>query len=173
MEINQQISKSLSDAFDRCIALIKPLSQAELQQKPDAHSWSVGQIVDHILICSSDIPDRSIQATSRAYDERVPVIEQIFLDLDAKYEADQSLLPQQEYYEKEELLQRLLDCKTNLIVCHKDKDLMPLCKGMEFPQLGYLTRFEWLSFIAVHIQRHCYQIERVLEQIETEPSQEV
>jgi len=159
MEINQQISKNLNDTFDKTIRLVSGLTEDQINQKPEDQGWTIGQIVEHILICSSGIPDRQTEEITRAFDDKVPAIKQIFLDFNSKYKANISLLPRHNLYKKDDILIKLKDCKTNLIVDLKDKDLMLLCKDMEFPQMGFFTRFEWLSFIAVHIQRHTHQIE--------------
>ena len=159
MEINQQISKVLNDTFDRTIQLVSGVSPEIINEKTQDESWTIGQIVEHILICSSGIPDSQTEEISRSFDEQVPIIREIFLDFNRKYKADPSLRPRNEFYEKADLISQLKDCKTSLLIDIKDKDLMLLCKDMEFPQIGYLTRYEWLSFISVHILRHNHQIE--------------
>ena len=161
MQINQQISKVLNDTFDHSIKLISGLSEESINEKPEDQGWTVGQIFDHILISSSGIPDSQTEEINRPFDELVPVIDKIFLDFKTKYQADPSLLPRKDVYEKEDLIKKLKNCKTNLLVDINDKDLTLLCKDMEFPQIGYLTRYEWLSFINVHVQRHNHQIENI------------
>ncbi len=166
MEINQQISKVLNDTFDQTIKMVLNLSEEQLNTIPKDQGWTVGQIAEHILICSSGIPDNKTEEINRAFDDLVPAINQIFLDFNAKYEADKSLLPRQDHYNKEELVLKLKDCKTNLLIDIKDKDLMLLCKDMDFPQLGFLTRYEWLSFIAVHVQRHNHQMKENIKDLD-------
>ena len=160
MENNQLISKELNDSFDQTIALIQDLSDIQVNRKPDEHSWSIGQVVEHILICSTGIPDRSTEPTDRAFDELVPAINGIFLDFSTKFDADPALQPRKDAYIAEDLIQQLKDRKTKLILKIKDKNLRLLCKDTEFPQLGYLTGFEWLTVISSHTKRHNSQIER-------------
>lgn len=161
MEINQQISKEITEVFDQLKGLIQDLTDEQINQKPADGGWSIGQIVEHILRSSSGIPDQKVQTYNRAFDEQVPAIRSLFMDLNSKFEADKSLLPRQESYVKDDLLERIVGRKTKLVLDIKDKDLTLLCMDMEFPKLGYLTRFEWLTVIATHSKRHCYQIEGV------------
>ncbi len=161
MEINQQISREITEVFDQLKTLIQDLTDEQINRRPEAGGWSIGQIVEHILRSSNGIPDRKVQTYNRAFDEQGPAIRSLFLDLNTKFEADKSLLPKEDNYTKEDLLERVLARKTKLVLDVKDKDLTLMCMDMEFPNLGYLTRFEWLTVIAAHSKRHCYQIERV------------
>jgi hypothetical protein len=38
-------------------------------------------------------------------------------------------------------------------------DLTRICLDMELPTIGYLTRYEWLWFIEMHLRRHTFQLQ--------------
>jgi len=165
MEINQHISKAISEVFDQVLHQLENLDEHKLNQQPADGGWSIGQTVEHILRSSTGIPDQKVQVYNRAYDEQVPALKKLFLDLSAKYQSDSFFLPRQENYEINDLKKKIIANKTKLIVDIKDKDLTLLCMDREFPQLGFLTRFEWLMGISTHIQRHVYQIERIRKEV--------
>lgn len=165
MEINQHISKAISEVFDQVLHQLENLDEHKLNQQPADGGWNIGQTVEHILRSSRGIPDQKVQVFNRAYDEQVPALKKLFLDLNSKYQSDSFFLPKQEHYEINDLKNRIISNKTKLIVDIKDKDLTLLCMDREFPQLGYLTRFEWLMGICTHTQRHVYQIERIRKEV--------
>ncbi|WP_417236958.1 DinB family protein [Bizionia paragorgiae] len=147
--------------FDRLLSELAFFSNETLNKTPPFKGWTAGQTVEHIIICGSGIPDSSVTQTNRPYDEKIKILKGIFLDFNAKYEADPSLQPISEQYKKEELIQTLLEIKQHLMGKAETDNLELLCQDMEFPSLGYLTRHEWLRFIVFHTERHIHQISNI------------
>ncbi|MDR3712815.1 MAG: hypothetical protein P4L51_08370 [Puia sp.] len=46
-------------------------------------------------------------------------------------------------------------------------DLTLTCTDIELPVFGCLTRYEWIKFISVHIQRHVHQLKAILPSVLT------
>lgn len=155
------LAASISATFQQLSTLLSGFSQEALNKVPFEGSWTAGQVAEHIIICGSGIPDKKTKAAGRPFDEKAASVAELFLNFDMKFEADPALHPKQAAHDKEELLKKL----QKIEVRHKDTaetaDLQALCLDMELPGFGHLTRYEWLSFIMVHTQRHTRQLERI------------
>ncbi|MCH5598816.1 DinB family protein [Niabella ginsengisoli] len=162
MEIQQQIAYDITDAFGELTQIISALNSDQLNTVPFEGSWSIGQVTEHIIKSSSGVPDEKTEETSRAFDEHVSVLKEIFEDMDSKGEADPSLWPDNPPHDTTQLTQSLEENKQTLLQTALSKNLKELCLDMEFPTIGHLTRYEWLSFIVVHTRRHTRQIRNIL-----------
>ena len=158
-------ASELRDTFEAVIGVLKPASAVEINEKPPTGGWSAGQIAEHIVLCSNGIPDSDTADAGRPFDEKVPVFEQFFADDSLKMEADESLHPRENQYDPDELIGQLRNIQQKLVHIANTRDLERLCLDMELPQLGHMTRYEWLHFIVHHTRRHTRQMQRTLGQI--------
>ncbi len=81
--------------------------------------------------------------------------------MEQKSKAAEAVTPNLPPHHKEDLLKKLAANRATLLTISAEKDLSQLCLGMEFPFMGYLTRYEWLRFVQVHTQRHLNQIRNI------------
>jgi hypothetical protein len=132
-----------------------------LNQVPFEGSWTAGQTAEHIIICGSGIPDARTAETDRAHDEKVDALKELFLNFDMKFKADPALEPRSASHKKDEQVHQIRNIKDHLKTIAETTDLEALCQEMEFPSLGFLTRYEWLRFIVYHTQRHTHQIRNI------------
>ncbi|MGJ1268432.1 DinB family protein [Sphingobacterium spiritivorum] len=161
MNLNDQVTKSIEHILEQFHQSLLTTEEDQLNTIPFENSWTIGQTADHIIICSSGIPDEHTQASERPFDQYISVLKEMFLNMELKFKADPSLLPRKNSYTKDELLQQMEINKSNLLKNIESKDLTLICTDMAFPQMDYLTRYEWLSFIGFHTQRHLTQIENI------------
>ena len=155
----------INKTIDDLVEVILNTDDKHLDAAVTENSWSVGQVVEHIIICGSGIPDTKTEAASRPPDEKVPILKDIFLNMNEKYKADPSLSPRSNRHDKNELSMQVDRMRANLIQIVKEKDLSLLCLDMEFPSIGFLTRYEWIRFILFHTQRHTIQARNTVEEI--------
>lgn len=156
-----QLHQDISSVFDEGINILNEIPQALFNKIPFEDSWTIGQVAEHIAICSCGIPDNHVKEAERAYDENEEALRGIFLDMSQKAKADPAVTPHLPPHEKEELLEKIKANKILLTNTINGKELSQLCLDMEFPFMGYLTRYEWLRFVQVHTQRHLNQIRNI------------
>lgn len=153
--------RDIENTFDTLLNELSKFDAKTLNKVPFERSWTAGQTAEHIIICGSGIPDSQTTRANRAYDEKVKPIKDLFLNFALKFEADPSLEPGSASHAKDELVQKIKEIKDHLKIIAETSDLAALCKDMEFPSFGFLTRFEWLRFIIYHTQRHTRQIRNI------------
>lgn len=160
MVINS-ISVEIQTVFDGVIQSLNNSDDNILNEIPFEHSWTIGQVADHIILCSRGVLDNQTSEANRPYDENVAELKSIFLNMEQKSEAAQRVYPKMPPHSKFELIEQLEKNKANLLKIAEERDVTVLSLDMEFPYMGYLTRYEWLNFICVHTQRHLNQIDNI------------
>jgi hypothetical protein len=156
-----QLNQDISSVFDEVIDVLNEIPQNLFNKIPFEDSWTIGQVAEHIAICSRGIPDGHVKEVERVYDENEEALKGIFLDMNQKAKAAPAVTPHLPPHQKEELLEKIKANKIVLTKTVKDKELSQICLDMEFPFMGYLTRYEWLRFVQVHTQRHLNQIKNI------------
>lgn len=155
----------INKTFDTLIGILSKTNNIDVNKIPFEGSWSIGQVAEHIIICGSGIPDNETKSAAREKDEKVSILKGIFLNMDEKAEADASVRPHGIAHKQDDLINQIKAMKEKLCLIAANKDLGALCLDMEFPTLGLLTRYEWLSFICFHTQRHSRQIENIIKHL--------
>ncbi|MCH5688887.1 DinB family protein [Niabella sp. W65] len=156
-----QLSQDISTVFDEVTDVLNEIPQDLFDRVPFEDSWTIGQVAEHIAICSRGIPDSHVKEAERPYNENEEALKSIFLDMSQKAKAAPAVTPHLPPHQKEELLEKIKANKTLLTNTINNKELLQLCLDMEFPFMGYLTRYEWLRFVQVHTQRHLNQIKNI------------
>lgn len=146
---------------DEFIATVDKFSDEQINEVPFPGSWTPGQVADHIIRATGDIPDRYTEASNRPYDEKVKDIEAMFLNFETKFKSPDFVTPSNGPFKKEEIVKSL----KALLEKHKTKipgvDISALCLKFELPVIGTMTRYEWYSFIATHTKRHLFQLNNI------------
>lgn len=154
----EYVSKEIQTVFDAVIATLDTVAESIVDEVPFEGSWTIGQVAEHIIICSRGIPDSKSQPAERAFDKEVAALRGIFSNRSQKSEAAPAVCPKETSHSVPELVAQLRRNKAKLLQIANGKNLTVLCLDMEFPFMGYLTRYEWLTFVFVHTQRHLHQI---------------
>ncbi|HTF80573.1 MAG TPA: hypothetical protein VL947_02570, partial [Cytophagales bacterium] len=92
-----------------------------------------------------------------------------FLDFSTKMKSPDFILPDAPSHDRNTLLQALPPLKEMMLEAATTMDLTRTCKSIALSSMGYLTRYEWLSVITVHTQRHIHQLEEIWKVISTNP----
>ncbi|MFC3199926.1 DinB family protein [Parapedobacter deserti] len=162
----EYISKEVHTVFDAVIAALETVPAHIVNEVPFEGSWTLGQVAEHIIICSQGVPDSKSQHAERAYDEKAADLRAMFSDRNQKSEADPQVYPKETSHNLRQLIVQLTHNKERLLQIAGGKNLTALCLDMEFPFIGYLTRYEWLTFICIHTQWHLNQITDILRHLE-------
>lgn len=153
---------NLHSTFDDLLNILSKTSDTVLNKIPFKDSWSAGQVVEHIVLCGNGIPDNKTGDSTRQRDEKVTILKEIFSNMDEKSKTDPALAPQGFAHKQDDLINQIKAIRKKLCVIAAQKDLNAICLDREFPTLGLLTRYEWLSFICFHTQRHTKQIQNII-----------
>jgi hypothetical protein len=165
MVARKKLVQDIGSTFDILVKEISKFSGESINKVPFDGSWTAGQVTEHIMICGRGIPDNKTTEADRPYDENVAAIKALFLNYDMKFKTDASIAPGPPLHDREALLQNIKEIKERLETVAKTTDLEALCKDMELPTFGYLTRYEWLRFILFHTERHVHQIRNIYAKI--------
>ncbi len=166
----KNLINNITKTFDGLVNTLFKANDTDLNKIPFENSWSIGQVAEHIILCGNGIPDSKTEISTRQKDEKVPVLKDIFLNMDEKSKADPALTPHGVTHKQEDLVNQIKAVKEKLCLIAEEKDLNDICLDMEFPTLGLLTRYEWLSFICFHTQRHTRQIENIIKHLKIDRS---
>ncbi len=162
---NKHLIKDIATTFDAVIESIKDVDENSFNKIPFEDSWTIGQVTEHIVICSGGVQDNKTGDAGRACDENLDQLRAIFLNMEEKSKASPQVTPRQPPHQKNGLIDQLESNKNHLLSIAMERDLEKLSLDMEFPYMGYLTRYEWLSFICWHTQRHLNQIRNIQQQL--------
>lgn len=157
----REIIAELQTVFDAVTKALQNTDEGQLNEIPFEDSWTVGQVADHIVICSGSILDSKTKDAERPYDEKAGDLRSIFADMEQKSEAAAAVYPKAPPHNKIELISKVKANKEQLVTMAEERDLSQLSLDMEFPYMGYLTRYEWLTFISAHTERHLNQINNI------------
>ena len=153
-----KLKQALAIEFDTFIQRFSSFDESKINHKPQPTSWTPAQVAVHIILATDGVPDHVTKPLDREVDALLPAIRPWWEDLNQKFNAPEPLKPDDKPHSKIELirkLQRVREKDLNLI---EQADLTLICLDIELPTVGYLTRYEWLWFIQMHLRRHSFQL---------------
>lgn len=148
----------------RLIAVLSDFTEQEWNTIPFEGSWTPAQVADHIrqsMEGALEAAQDADKTVDREQNEKVPEIQQLFLDFTIKMEAPEFVLPADQPMEKAAMIAAIEQSWNALIKLKETKDLSLVYTAFEFPGFGELTAFEWLAFCEFHTQRHTRQLENI------------
>jgi hypothetical protein len=160
-----KLREALSTAFDDFIATLSSFDESRLNRIPFPGSWTPAQVAVHIILATGGVPDHTTRPSDRQPDACLPAIRPWWEDLNQKFQAPGTLRPDDKPHTREELLSELRRVRALDLDIIAQQDLTLVCMDFELPTIGYLTRFEWLWFIQMHLKRHLFQLENIKKRI--------
>ena len=158
-----KLKQALATEFDTFIQLFSSFDENKINQKPKPGSWTPAQVAVHIILATDGVPDNTTKPLNREVDALLPAIRPWWEDLNQKFNAPESLKPDDKQYSKPELVQELQRVREKDLMLIENADLTLICLDLELPTVGYLTRYEWLWFIQMHLRRHAFQLTNMLK----------
>lgn len=148
---------------------VAAFSQQQFNRQPFTGSWTAGQVAEHLLKSIIDLPELlsgNTRATpERKGDENVQVIQSIFLDYDNKMQSPDFILPSEGPHDRNELLNGCRTAMDTLAEKARTMDLTVTCTDFPFPEVGELTRWEWICFAICHSKRHTLQLKNIYRHV--------
>lgn len=158
----EKLQQALTNAFDNFINAFSAFDESRINTKSAPGKWSPVQVATHIILATDGVPDSSSKPSEREPDAMLPHIRPWWEDLNQKFDSPEPLKPDDEPKTRQYILNELKRIREKDLNILTKVDLTPLCLDMELPNIGYLTRYEWLWFIEMHLRRHTYQLKNML-----------
>lgn len=159
-ELLEELENSTKELLD----ILRSFDSRQINKIPFEGSWSAGQVAEHLLKAESGVPGTltgPVKPVERPGDEKIPAIEAVFLDFSTKLKSPEFILPGPGPHEKETLLRGFDVVRKKIDGIGRSADLTMTCTGFSLPQMGELTRLEWIHFVVCHSRRHVRQMERI------------
>jgi DinB superfamily len=156
-----RLQKELTTAFDEFTAVFSSFDEDTINRKPLVDSWTPAQVATHIILATDGVPDSSNKPLDRAIDLYLPAIRPWWEDLSQKFKSPEPLQPDDKPRTKNEVLSELRRVREKDLKIVAHEDLTVICLDFELPTVGYLTRYECLWFIQMHLKRHLFQLKNM------------
>lgn len=161
MENNTTLLAAWKSSFSELDKAVQRFSESSFNQKPVGSNWSPAMVAQHIILAATDIDKvllGNTKPTEGEADGKVAQIKGIFLDFGSKYTSPPFIEPADQNYSVTTQREKLDEIEKSIANIVPDLDLTLTCIDFEFPGMGHLTRFELVSFVIFHTQRHTHQL---------------
>lgn len=145
--------------------VIAPVPEAIMVWKSPADGWSVGEILEHLVLVEANIVSHlggRGGKTERPLLQKVEMIRAAFESPGNRYQSPREFLPTGNGKEKTHALQELREHSNDVLAKMAGLDVSETLLDYRHPYAGRLTRIEWVYFMVIHARRHLSQIERLL-----------
>lgn len=169
----QEAINTFSESADGLLQQLALFNPGSFSQVPFEGSWTAGQVADHLLRSASGLPELlqgDTRPTDREADALTGPISNIFLDFSTRLQAPDFILPSAPPHEQQAMIDALAKVTGQIKETAAPMDLSLTCAGFPFPQLGEMTRLEWIYFAGCHFKRHTLQLQRIAERLKDLPS---
>ncbi|MFC4356232.1 DinB family protein [Chryseomicrobium palamuruense] len=155
----------LNEAREELVKEFHQFSDEEINQKPDADTWSAKELCEHLWkmegYVMEQLADEKIEAKGAVYKPvRLTTMRQI------KVEAPGMLQPELGDISKDEILNHLFSRRMQLIEQYKKhKSAGRLKDSAKHPVFMRLKVKQWYDYIGYHEKRHTEQLKRIRQQL--------
>ena len=161
--MSYKIKEDLDVTFDELFSTIDKFDQDRFNKAPSVGGWNAGEVCEHLVKSNvTSLLYGNLEETDREKDEKVPELEQIFMDFSAKYPNPEFNTPEKSQHDINEMKEALKKIHEDAVKAADERDLTKICTDMELPGSGQMTGFEWLYFMLFHYKRHTNQINNIL-----------
>lgn len=140
--------------------ILSSFTQDQFNEVPFEGSWTPGKVGRHVYKALVRMPATlkgPVTKVERAPDELVESINKIFLDHSIKLKSPDFIVPEDNEYDKQEMLAAFQDKIKEILDTARPLELTD-ATGFELPTIGHLTRMELIYFAGIHTQRHTRQL---------------
>ena len=169
-EDRAKVLKWLDESNAQTIAAVEKLSDAQWSFKAAPGKWSVGEVVEHIMLAEGTlfaqmekalaapvIPDWAVKTKGKA-----DFIERVMVKRQGKAQAPEAIVPSGKI-PRAELMAKLkaARAKTREFTAKTEDEMHSHTTDHVFPVFNTLSAYQWLIYIPLHNIRHNQQIEEV------------
>lgn len=164
----KDIMEYLEETEEALIEVTEDLSEEQMQYKPDAESWSIAEIIEHINMVENSMKSMiNNKMNSDSESENVEVkmtddqVIQLITNRSQKFKTQNQFEPTGEYTTADDAIKAFIDQRENITDWIKDSNTdMRSVVITDFP-FGPVDGYQTLLFMAGHTERHTAQIEEV------------
>ena len=159
----KELLSSLDETWNELLQLISSVDESSINKVPFENSWTVGQLATHIIKSNTGMATvlkKEGKTPERDPAEGAAKMKKIFLDFTAKYNAPEFIIPEDQEYQKESLLNDLDESIRQLKEEYVKQNLPQLLTVEIF---GEVTKLELYYFVLYHTQRHIHQLKNILK----------
>lgn len=164
----KDIMEYLEETEEALIEVTEDLSEEQMQYKPDAESWSIAEIIEHINMVENSMKtmiNNKMNADSESENIEVKMTDdqviQLITNRSQKFKTQNQFEPTGEYTTADDAIKAFIDQRENITDWIKDSNTdMRSVVITDFP-FGPVDGYQTLLFMAGHTERHTAQIEEV------------
>jgi hypothetical protein len=158
----QELFLSLDKIWTEFFNLVASVDEKNINTVPFEGSWTVAQLATHVKKSNNAVV-QALQmegkSCNRNADEHVEELKKTFLDFSVKFQSPAFIVPEEEVYKKEAVIQQLGNTIEKLKQLRATACLTEI---INLPAFGEITKFEMLYFVLVHTQRHVHQLKNII-----------
>jgi len=143
------------------LELMSFFSDTQINELPFTGSWTAAQVADHVTRSNIGII-RSLKKEGRISSgdpqEGIEQMKNVFLNFETKLQSPDFILPTQDIYEREPVINSLSRSIEQLRETAADTDLL---QTIDHSIFGEVTKVELLHFAIYHTQRHIRQLKNI------------
>ena len=162
-EINTaELFAALDGTTNELMELIASVDQQRINAAPFKDSWTPAQLIVHVTKSNRAIAQGLLMKGSPAErhpDAGVQQLKKMFLDFNIKYQSPKFIVPEEEDYNKEEIIAAL---KKSIERLRDVREKINLSEIISLPPFGEVTKLELLHFVLYHTTRHIHQLKNIL-----------
>ncbi|MDR9417907.1 DinB family protein [Gracilimonas sp.] len=163
------LKERLSENTDKLVKAASSVPEDQFNTKPDAKSWSVADIVEHLYRTEFGFPKLFQGETDKDPNRNSEAIIESFrtklLNTGKKVKASSVVVPKVQNKDRQDWLQKFKDQRKTIQEHIENLEADEICKMFEHPIFGYLTRAEWIYFGIYHTERHIKQMNNTIQKI--------
>lgn len=162
----QEINQKLKNIRAELLKILSGLSGDQLIKRKDPHSWSIGQVCQH-LSKTEDLYVLAIKIGLKSHEdsyiENKPL--EFLLDRSKKLEAPDIAKPTDELLEYEEIIEKLNNSreKLNEILNTVEDPSVLSRRHFKHPVFKEMLLIDWVKSLYLHEQRHIKQINEITD----------
>ena len=166
--MKDQLKKDIKNTNEELIKAISSFADEQFNKIPFEGSWTGGETAEHIAISDTGttrILNDKTAKTEREPEKNIEMLKKIMLDFNSKMKNPDFNTPSNGTHDKEKLIAQFKSNEEKQLEAIDSLDLTETCVSFPLPNLGELTRIEWLHFNMYHKQRHTHQLKNILEKL--------
>jgi hypothetical protein len=118
--------------FTELLQLVSSIDEKQINVVPFEGSWTAGQVAQHVILSAGSfvqLLNGPVKDTARAPEQNVANLRAAFLNFNIKMQSPDFIIPPDEIYRKQELVNTLGDIKTDFL---KAIDTLDSHKNLHF-----------------------------------------
>ncbi|MEO5893457.1 MAG: DinB family protein [Ferruginibacter sp.] len=162
------LQSEIDGTISELLEILSSFTKEQFNIVPFEDSWTAGELAQHLLMSGSgflQMINGPSKDTERSADEFAGKIKSTFLNFNTKMKSPEFIVPPKKQYDKDELVHTLKDVWIGLDHPIQTSDLSKTCTSFELPGFGLLTRYEAVTFVLYHTQRHIQQLKNIRQKI--------